>query len=143
MVEVEFNKTDSVHWPAAAAGSDKEIAMNASRSASRRPRLRVCLIGGVDRSPALLSRAAASVNCEVEHHTGHMTGRGADGLAGAISRADLVVILTDVNSHNAVLAARRLAVARGVRYVLMRRCSPRNLVALIEELSTQTLDAAS
>ena len=125
--------------------------MNASRSASvprsasshRRPRIRVCLIGGVDRSPALLSRAAASVGAEVEHHTGHMTGRGADGLAGAISRADLVVILTDVNSHNAVLAARRLAVARGRRYVLMRRCSPRNLVALIEETTTQTLDAAS
>lgn len=117
--------------------------MHAQVPAQRRRRLRIGLIGGVDRLPALLARAAASVGCEIEHHTGHMTGRGADGLASIIHRADMVVILTDVNSHNAVLAARRLATARGCPHYLMRRCSPRNLVALIDQFTAQQLPVAS
>jgi hypothetical protein len=62
-----------------------------------------------------------------------MRGRASDGLASLIDRVDLLVILTDVNSHNAVIAARKLAIARGRRHVLLRRCSPGRLVALVTE----------
>ena len=104
-----------------------------------------CVVGCPCQFNALPSHGhcRAAVGCEIEHHTGHMTGRGADGLASIIHRADMVVILTDVNSHNAVLAARRLATARGCPHYLMRRCSPRNLVALIDQFTAQQLPVAS
>jgi hypothetical protein len=97
---------------------------------TQRP-LRIGLVGGVDRTAVLYQRALAAIGCRLEHHTGHMAGRGAVALASLVERVDLLVILTDVNSHNAVIAARRLAVARGVPHHLLRRCSPGRLVALI------------
>jgi hypothetical protein len=100
-----------------------------------RARLRVGVIGGVDRTAVLLQRALAAIDCDLEHHTGHMAGHGAARLASLIDRVDLVVILTDVNSHNAVIAARRLAVARGRRHLLLRRCSPSSLVKHLSALA--------
>ena len=99
------------------------------------PRLRVGVIGGVDRAAALYERALDRIGCSLEHHTGQMAGRGAAGLAALIDRVDLVVIVTDVNSHNAVIAARRLAVARHRRHVLVRRCSPSGLVKRVSALA--------
>jgi hypothetical protein len=100
-----------------------------------RSRLRIGVVGGVDRTAVLLERALARIGCDLEHHTGHMAGRGAAGLAALIDRVDLVVILTDVNSHNAVLAARKLAAARGRRHLLMRRCSPSSLVRQVSVMT--------
>lgn len=82
-------------------------------------RLRVGIIVGVDRAAGNLERAATAFGCDLELHTGQTAGRGAPSLAAMIARVDLVVILTDVNSHNAVVAARKLASAHGRRAVLM------------------------
>jgi hypothetical protein len=46
---------------------------------------------------------------ELEFHHGHMSGPGAQRLHSLVDRADLVVIITDVNSHAAVLYAREAA----------------------------------
>ncbi len=106
------------------------------------PPLRIGMIGGVERSEGLFQQAARSAGYELEIHSGHTAGRGAQTLAALVNRVDLVVIVTDVNSHNAVVAARKLAVSRGVRHLLVRRCSPSRLISLIETQTTGTARAA-
>lgn len=98
------------------------------------PVRRIGIVGGVDRTRPLHERAAATIGCKLEHHDGHMTGRASAEIAALIDRVDLVVILTDTNSHAAVLLARKVAAARGKRHVLTRRISPGRLVQLVTEL---------
>ena len=100
------------------------------------------MIGGVERSEGLFQQAATAAGYELEVHSGHTAGRGAQTLAALVNRVDLVVIVTDVNSHNAVVAARKLAVSRGVRLLLVRRCSPKGLISLIQSATSQTARAA-
>lgn len=110
--------------------------------AARPTPLRIGLIGGVERSEALFQQAAKAAGYELEFHGGHTAGRGAQTLASLVNRVDLVVIVTDVNSHNAVVAARKLAQSRGVRCLLVRRSSPSRLIAQIRELEAQRSRAA-
>ncbi len=104
---------------------------------ARKAPLRIGLVGGVERSELLFQQAAKAAGYDLEFHGGHTAGRGAQTLASMINRVDLVVIVTDVNSHNAVVAARKLASSRGVRCLLVRRSSPSRLIAQIRELDTQ------
>jgi hypothetical protein len=95
-----------------------------------RPR-RIGVIGGVDRCTALLERTAETAGCRLEHHCGRTSGPKSGELGALVSRCDLLVILTDTNSHGAVGLARRLAVSAGTRHVLARRISPGRLRQLI------------
>jgi Uncharacterized protein conserved in bacteria (DUF2325) len=94
---------------------------------------RIGVIGGHDRAAVQLARAASTIDCSLEHHRGHMTRVAVAELAALIERVDLVVVLTDINSHTAVIQARRIATARGRRCVLARRLSPGRLVELVAE----------
>ncbi len=114
---------------------------NLVQPSTKPPRLRIGMIGGVERSEGLFQQAAQSAGYELEVHSGHTAGRGAHTLASLVNRVDLVVIVTDINSHNAVVAARKLAVSRGVRHLLVRRCSPSRLISLIRT-ETQSARAA-
>ena len=51
------------------------------------------------RNDALYERMAAAAGHAIEFHTGHVGGRGATDLRALIERVDLVVILTEINSH--------------------------------------------
>lgn len=106
------------------------------------PRLRIGMVGGVERSEGLFQQAAHSAGYDLEVHSGHTAGRGAVTLASLVNRVDLVVIVTDVNSHNAVVAARKLAVSKGVKHLLVRRCSPSRLINLIQSVETDIAHAA-
>lgn len=101
-----------------------------------RPRLRVGLIGGLHRSEGLFVRAAAAAGFDLEFHAGDMVGRRAQGLTSLIQRVDLLFIVTDVNSHNAVTTARRLASEQGTRHILLRRCNPAKLIELVQSMTT-------
>jgi len=96
--------------------------------------MHIGLIGGVERSEADFVRLGERAGHVVEFHSGHMAGRGSTTLESLIDRAQLVVIVTDVNSHGAVLLARRLANKRGVRSILLRRCGVARFAALLAEL---------
>jgi len=97
---------------------------------------RVAIVGGVDRIAPVLERVAADLDFDLELHDGHTSGRGAPGLAAMIGRADVVVIVTDVNSHNAVIAARKLAGSLGRRTVIVRKLGPSKLASILGDLST-------
>lgn len=108
------------------------------------PRIRrIGIVGGVDRTVVLLARAAATIGCKIEHHHGRMTHVASSDLAALIDRVDLVLILTDVNSHTAVSSARRIATAAGRPYVLLRRLSPGRLAGLVTDLERQRGAAAA
>ena len=94
--------------------------------------MRVALIGGVERAEAQLDRVAREFGAELLYHPGHMGGRGAPELRSVVERAELVVVVTDVNSHGAVQVARKEARRLGRPMVLLRRCSPGKLRAVLD-----------
>ena len=92
--------------------------------------MRIGIVGGVERLHDRLSAAASSAGHELEFHDGHMRGTATERLRALIDRSDVVVIVTEINSHGAVLRARSLArrAQRPVR--LVRRFGTSQLRAI-------------
>ncbi|HEX3773251.1 MAG TPA: DUF2325 domain-containing protein, partial [Polyangiaceae bacterium] len=76
-----------------------------------------------------------------EHHSGHMAGRGTSSLDALVERCDVVIVVTDVNSHAAVWRVRRLCKQRASRCLLMSRCGPSKFSALLEQFSQEAESA--
>jgi hypothetical protein len=104
-------------------------------------RRRIGLVGGPTRAAQQLERTAAGVGYQLEHHTGETAGRGAPTLESLVRRVDILLILTDLNSHNGVVAARKLATTYGRPHVLLRRCGPARLTEILTDLSAGRLPA--
>jgi len=100
--------------------------------------MRVGIVGGLDRNEGSYERLAQALGHEVEHHTGVMRGTAGAELESLVKRADLVVILTDVNSHNAVKMTRKLLSVHHRPSVLLRRLGPSRLTALLREHNAST-----
>lgn len=94
------------------------------------------LIGGLDRSEAQYRELAARSGHSVEWHTGDLAGRGSRTLESLVERADLVIVVTAVNSHGAVWRARKLAKLRHKRLMLLARCGVSRFGSVLSELST-------
>ena len=105
--------------------------------------MHIGIVGGVERGEQRYAAAAASQGHSFEFHGGDMAGRGSDSLEALVLRSDLVICVTDVNSHAAVLGARRHARALGRQCVLTRRLGLSRFRALLAEIpeSTQTASA--
>jgi hypothetical protein len=104
-------------------------------------RLRVGLVGGPTRAAQQLERTATALGYQLEHHTGETAGRGAPSLESLVRRVDVLLILTDLNSHNGVVACKKLATAYGRPHVLLRRCGPARLAEILTELSAGRVPA--
>jgi len=98
--------------------------------------MHIGLIGGVDRSAHHYSEMAKAEGHTVECHTGHLAGRGSDSLASLVARSDLIIVITDVNSHGGMWSARKLARSRGRRCVLVRRMGISRFRELLGELES-------
>jgi hypothetical protein len=105
--------------------------------------MRIGVVGGLDRNATALRTLALSHGHELELHTGVIASSGASsGLKNLVQRAELVLVLTDVNSHNAVRTA-RLEAQRWHRPLrIMRRLGPSQLKALLQSLPPATTRAA-
>ncbi len=88
---------------------------------------RIAIVGGVERMEPLLRAVAAERGRQLEFHGGHMSGPASGRLKAMVDRVDVVVIVTDVNSHAAVTHARTLARRVGRRVLLVRRLGPSQL----------------
>lgn len=99
--------------------------------------MRIALIGGLDRNESEFTEIAARSGHVVDMHTGHMNGRGAETLKSAIARADLVVLVTEVNSHGAVQLARRLCQRAGKSPLIVRKCGAARFGQITEALRIQ------
>jgi hypothetical protein len=84
--------------------------------------MHIGIVGGLDRAVPLLERIAAAAGHSVEFHTGRTDdSRGTSQIDALVDRAELVIVLTEINSHGGVQLARRLAARRGRRVVILRR----------------------
>jgi hypothetical protein len=99
--------------------------------ARKRSGLRIGIVGGVERYEPAYEAIAKRNGHEVVFHSGDVGGRGSDALARLVSRVDIVIVITDVNSHGAVGVARWTAARLGTRVALQRRYSPARLEALL------------
>ncbi|HEY0193691.1 MAG TPA: DUF2325 domain-containing protein [Kofleriaceae bacterium] len=97
-------------------------------------RTRVAVIGGLSRAGDLWTRAGDALGVDLEHHDGRIRGRGFGEISSAVRRADVVVIITDPNSHGGVSAARRAAVAHDRPHTLVKRLRPSDLAGVIAEI---------
>ena len=94
--------------------------------------MRIGWIGGRERNETQLERIAAGSGHTLEFHSGHVGGRGADSLRVLVERSDFLVIVTDVNSHGAVILARKLAQQLGRGSLVIRRCGSSRFQALLD-----------
>ena len=107
--------------------------------------MRIAWIGGLDRNEAQLKRMAAQAGHRLDFHKGDTGGRGAAELRAMVERADLVIVLTDVNSHGGVQLARRICQRLGREAMIMRRCGAAQFQQLLAALAAgdgQVLAAA-
>ena len=93
--------------------------------------MRIGWVGGLDRSKALFCEVAERAGHTIEMHVGHVGGRGTLILEGVVARCELLVIVTELNSHGGVLSAKRLARRSGRRSLLVRKGSVTSLQRVI------------
>jgi hypothetical protein len=93
--------------------------------------MRIGIVGGVERSEVVYRQIAERAGHSLIFHSGHVGGRGSDMLATVARNVDLLIVVTDVNSHGAVHIARRSARRYGVPVTIYRRCSPGRLAAIV------------
>jgi len=96
--------------------------------------MHIGLVGGVERGERRYAALAEADGHSFEVHSGDMAGRGGDVLEALVERSDFVIVITDVNSHAAVLAARRHARTFGRRCLLVRRFGFSRFRALLQEM---------
>ena len=100
--------------------------------------MRIGWIGGRERNETVLERIAARSGHVLEFHSGHVGGRGADGIRTLVERSDFLVIVTDVNSHGAVLLAKKAAAHLGRASLVIRRCGTARFQALLDALDVRS-----
>jgi len=96
--------------------------------------MRIGWVGGLDRSRALFSEVAEKAGHTREMHEGHVGGRGTQMLEGVVARCDVLVIVTDLNSHGAVLHAKKMARRAGRKALIVRKGSVTSLERVLESL---------
>lgn len=97
--------------------------------------MRIGIIGGLDRSVGALQALAESRGHEFQFHTGVMAGPASGAaLRALVARSELVIIVTDINSHNAVRAARREARLRNRSLKIVRKMGLTQFAALLQDV---------
>ncbi len=97
--------------------------------------MRIGWVGGLDRSKALLSEVAERAGHTFEMHEGHVGGRGTRELERIVARCDVLVIVTELNSHGGVLHAKRMARRSGCKSLIVRKGSVTTLQRVIATLA--------
>lgn len=97
--------------------------------------MKITMVGGLIRREAELAQLAARAGHELEWHSGDVGGRGAEGLKAAVERADVVLILTEINSHGSMYLAKRVAQKLGRETRVMRKCGPAKFELLLGDLA--------
>lgn len=108
--------------------------------------MRIGWIGGLTRNESQISRMAEWAGHSLEFHSGDMSGSGADQLRRLVERVDFVVLVTEINSHGAVILTKKLCHRLGRGSLVMRSCGTSRFQALLEALAIRnerTLAAAS
>ena len=101
--------------------------------------MRIGIVGGLARAEPIFARIAEAAGHEPIFHRGEINSSGVRAMTSLVDNADLVVILTDVNSHGAVRLARRLLREQGRSPLLRTRCGVARFGALVAALNQRSL----
>lgn len=104
--------------------------------------MRIGIVGGLDRAEPRFLRAAESAGHEAVFHNGKVHGRGMRDLEHLAATCDIVVIVTEENSHGAVQMTRKLMRLRGREPVLIRKCGVGRFSSLLDQLAAPIATAA-
>lgn len=97
--------------------------------------MRIGIVGGLDRKARELEGIAHAWGHELELHSGVIAGAAsAAGLRALVGRVDLIIVVTEVNSHNGVRMARRHAQLAHRPLQLLRRMGVSQFEALVRAL---------
>jgi hypothetical protein len=100
--------------------------------------MRIAIVGGLDRVARELEEVARAGGHELGTHTGVIAGKATStSLRALVVWSDLVVVLTDVNSHNAVRMARRVARSKRRPLFILRRLGPKHLASYLQAMVTE------
>ncbi len=105
--------------------------------------LTIVVLGGAERLAASLVATAEQRGHRLEYHHGHPNARGLSTLLGAMSRADVVVIVTGVNSHGAVHFARDHVRKNGIASLIAKSFGTAHLSRLLDALEHRSMHAAN
>ena len=101
--------------------------------------MRIGWVGGLERSETKLVKTAADAGHVLEFHAGKMGGRGTVHLRNLVDRSELVVILTAVNSHQAVWQAKEAAHKYKRPAIIMQKCGQSSLKKLLNGLKRTSI----
>jgi hypothetical protein len=96
--------------------------------------MHIGIVGGLDRNAWRCIELARAEGHSLECHRGWIAGTGHQSLESLVQRSDLVIIITDVNSHAAVWLARDLARTHGREIKIVRRLGISRLREMIATL---------
>jgi hypothetical protein len=96
--------------------------------------MRIAIIGGRDKNQVDLLQIAHAAGYELEFHDGYSSGRGSLIIRNVVARADLVVVITEINSHSGVFIAKREAQRFKKPTMVIRSFSSARLRGLIAAL---------
>jgi hypothetical protein len=94
--------------------------------------MHIIVVGGRERNEVELSRVAREHGHTIECHDGGVAGRGVESIRNSVARASIVVIVTEVNSHGAVQAAKKEAQRLRKPTMVVSRLSLARLRGLLE-----------
>ncbi len=97
-------------------------------------KLRVAFVGGVQCVDRQLVALGDELGVEVEVHQGRMNSQSKQRLVALIARANVMVLVTGVNSHGAVSIATREAERSGTEVRILKFCGSSRARSLLSEL---------
>lgn len=103
--------------------------------------MRIAIIGGRDKNQVDLIQIAQAAGYELEFHDGYSSGRGTHIIKNIVARADLVVVITEINSHSGVFIAKREAQRFQKPTMVIRTFSSARLRGLIAALDRRRSSA--
>jgi len=95
---------------------------------------RLGVVGGVERAFRHLLDRSLGHDIRVEFHAGHMNGSGERELSSLVQRCDVVIVVTGVNSHNAVRRTRELTRLYQRPCFIVRRLGTQLFEEILESL---------
>jgi len=97
--------------------------------------MHIVVVGGRERNEVELLRIAQSHGHSLECLDGDVAGRGLETIRHAVARASIVIIVTEINSHGGVQAAKREALRFKKRTMVANRLSGARLRGLFIALA--------
>ena len=97
--------------------------------------MRIGLVGGLSRDEGKLVAAARAAGHTLERHSGELHGRASDALRSLVDASDLLILVTQIKSHNAMHLTKRLASERGRPLVVTRSFGLSRLRQLLGDLA--------